>query len=218
MLLQRTAKHPPPIPPAFCLPPSNTAATYPSVLIPGLAAYTLPNFYTRWREAVVVLSKLLAAASYPSFRLSWQAPGTPLDIKAGFGSFWSRLPVHPLAVLQCGAVSMLSLSIRHSLRFRAQLLCQLAMLVVAMQAEAVSGDTWKREAGAASCPGAGCVPVGDGPAVLACGMAATLQPCARPGCPPCHRPRTERPPARSSTLCRCATPRCCSWCAARWCQ
>ena len=119
-------------------PPTPPAATVPWVLLPGLVAYTLPAFYERRREPVIVASKLACAASYPLFRLSWHAPGTPLDVRAAFGSFL-RLPVHPMAVLQCGAVGMMGLSIRHSLRFKAQLLCQLAMLAVAMQAEAVSG-------------------------------------------------------------------------------
>ena len=119
------------------LPPPTIAATLPSVLLPGVVACTLPAFYERHREPVVVASKLLCVVSYPIFRLSWHAPGAPLDVRAAFGSFF-RLPVHPVAALQCGAVPMMGLSIRHSLRFKAQLLCQLAMLVVAMQAEAVS--------------------------------------------------------------------------------
>ncbi|PRW56964.1 Nuclear transcription factor Y subunit C-2 [Chlorella sorokiniana] len=111
-------------------------ANCPSAFLPGLVALTLPSFYERQRETVVVASKLLAAASYPYFRFSWHAPGVPSNAKAAFGSVWARLPVHPIAAVQCGAVTMLALSIRHSLRFKAQLLCQLAMLVVAMQAEA----------------------------------------------------------------------------------
>lgn len=98
-----------------------------------------PSLYAAHREAVIVACKLLSAAVYPVFRLSWQARGTPLDVRAGFGGTFARLPLHPLAVLQCGAVLLLGSSIRHSLRFKTQLFCQLVMLVAVIQAETVSG-------------------------------------------------------------------------------
>ena len=70
-------------------------------------------------------------------RLAWHAPGLPLDVKAGVGG-WSALPLHPLGLAQCGALMLLSVSLRHPLRFKAQLLCQLTLLAVALQAEAAA--------------------------------------------------------------------------------
>lgn len=153
LLPMRAATHSRPA--AFLLRPTLApAATFPSFVLPGLVALTLPRFYRRHREAVVVAGKLLNVASWPVFRFAWQAPGAPLDVRVEFGSVWARLPVHPLAAVQCGAVSMMSLSIRHSLRFKAQLLCQLAMLVVVMQTEAVSGSERGEEPEGGGC---GCV-------------------------------------------------------------
>ena len=219
-------------PPAFLLCPTlAAAATFPSFVLPGVVALTLPRFYKRHREAVVVVGKLLNVASWPVFRFSWQAPGAPLDVRVEFGSVWARLPVHPLAAVQCGAVSMMSLSIRHSLRFKTQLLCQLAMLVVVMQTEAVGGSERGEE------PRGGCGCMGRAACrLLACLVLAHRRHacaawCCRPvqgPAPsssnhllPARRPRTGQPLARSSTFCRCATPRCCSWCVARcgrWCS
>ncbi|KAL4451769.1 hypothetical protein ABPG75_007431 [Micractinium tetrahymenae] len=105
--------------------------------LPGLAVLLAPAFYTRHREPVIIASKLLAAALYPRFRLSWHSPGTPEDARAALGGRFlrARLPIHPLALAQTGTVAMLALSVRHSLCFKAQLLCQLALFFMVAQAE-----------------------------------------------------------------------------------
>lgn len=112
----------------------------PPALLPGAVALAAPALYHsargRGREAVIVCSKLLAAALYPLFRLAWHAPGMPLDVQAGVGGR-ATLPLQPLALAQCGAVLLLFASFRHPLRFKAQMLCQMALLVVVLQAETV---------------------------------------------------------------------------------
>lgn len=105
--------------------------------IPGLVSTVWPAFYRRHREAVVVCSKLLVAVAYPAFRLSWHAAGVPLDVRAAFGGWGMSLPLHPLGLVQSGALLMMSTSIRHPLRMRSQLLCQLVLLTVVLQAEEV---------------------------------------------------------------------------------
>lgn len=49
---------------------------------------------------MVVLAKLLLSVAWLPFRLSWHAPGTPLDARAQFG--WALLPVQPMALIQSG--------------------------------------------------------------------------------------------------------------------
>lgn len=120
-----------------CVVPALLAVQVTSAVIPGLVASRMPAFFSRHREAVVMACKLLAAAGWPRFRLAWHAPGTPPDARAAFGGF-SWLPVHPFGLVQTGALQMLTLSVRHALRFKAQLFCSLVMLFSVMQAEKVS--------------------------------------------------------------------------------
>lgn len=86
-----------------------------TALLPGVAAACAPALYRRHREAVIVACKLLVAALFPAFRLSWHAPGTPPDVRAAFGQ-WEALPLHPGALHQTGVVVMALLAIRHPLR------------------------------------------------------------------------------------------------------
>lgn len=120
-------------------PPLRSAAVAPLPGIPGLVAYLFPAFYTRQRELVVVISKLLFAATWAPFRFSWHASGAPASVAERFGcDIPMGLSVNPVALIQTGAAIAVTTSFRHSLRFRTQLLCQLVTLVAFLQAETVS--------------------------------------------------------------------------------
>lgn len=80
-------------------------ASVPSAALPGIVASLFPAWYARpgHREAAVVLAKLLLAVMWLPFRLAWHAPGVPLDARQHFG--WAALPVQPMVLIQCGALS-----------------------------------------------------------------------------------------------------------------
>lgn len=125
------------------LPAAPAAVLTPCAMLPGLVAMWAAPFYRRRREAIVVASKLMLALFYPLYRLAWHRPGTPADVRAALGGGWADLPLHPLALPQCGLVVLLHASLTHALRFKVQLLCQLVLLFSVLQSEAVS---------AAACP------------------------------------------------------------------
>lgn len=110
-----------------------------TALLPGAAAHWFPGFYRRHREAVVVSSKLLAAAGFPLFRLAWHAPGLPLDVRqGGFGRGLAWLALHPVSAVQSGTVTLMAMTVRHPLRFKSSLFCSLSMLTSVLQSETVS--------------------------------------------------------------------------------